>query len=81
MLFVNNNDQNRSCMIEQIKKYTSNIGWVSATVSFIWPTTIVSAAYKISQAVAVATALSLINVAFIQTATAGVCSWMNKTTR
>ena len=51
---------------------TSFIGWVGATVSFIRPTTVVGATLKIPQAVTVVTALSLINVAFIQTATAAV---------
>ena len=60
---------------------TSFIGWVGATVSFIWPTTIVGATLNISQAVAIISAISLINVAFIQTATAAICPWMIKSTR
>ena len=63
------------------QKFTSNVIWVSATVSFIWPTTIIAAALKISQAVTIDTALSLISIAFIQAATAGLCSGMVKTTR
>ena len=76
---MNDNDLNRPSMANQT--FTSYIKWVGATVSFIWPTTIVGATLKISQAVTIISAISLINVAFIQTATAGVCSGMIKTTR
>ena len=76
---MNENDLNSPSVANQT--ITSFIGWMGATVSFIWPTTIVGATLKISQAVAIATALSLINITFIQTATAVVCPWMIKTTR
>jgi hypothetical protein len=76
---VNNNEPNSPSMANQT--ITSFIGWVGATVSFIWPTTVVGATSKISQAVTIVSALSLINVTFIQIATAGVCSRMIGTTR
>ena len=75
------NDNNLNSLSKVNQTITAFIGWVGATVSFIWPTTIVGATSKISQAVTIVSALSLVNVTSIQTATASVCSGMIGTTR